>query len=64
MARIPYADVSKLHPRVREAFEALPAQLNIFKLMAVAERNFVPLIQLGGTILGRQQLDEIGRAHV
>ncbi len=57
MARIPYADVSKLHPRSREAFEALPARLNIFKLMAVAERNFIPMLELGGTILARQQLD-------
>ncbi len=57
MARIPYADPSKLHPRARAAFEGLPADLNIFRLMAVAERNFIPLIELGGTILGRQQLD-------
>jgi len=27
MARIPYADPSKLHPRAREAFESLPVNL-------------------------------------
>jgi alkylhydroperoxidase family enzyme len=56
MARMPYAEIEKAHPRVREAFEALPAKLNVFRMMAHAERNFVPLLQLGGTILARQQL--------
>jgi alkylhydroperoxidase family enzyme len=57
MARIPYPDIDKLHPRVQEAFRGLPAPLNIFKAMAHAERNFVPLLELGGTILARQKLD-------
>ena len=57
MARIPYVDVEKLQPSVREAYDALPVELNIFKIFAHAERNFAPLLQLGGSILARQQLD-------
>ncbi len=56
MARIPYPDLETLHPKVRDAFEALPAKLNIFRMLAHAERNFEPFTRLGGTILGRQQL--------
>ncbi len=57
MARIPYPDLADLHPRVREAFETLPAHLNIFRMLAHAERNFEPFLRLGGTILARQKLD-------
>jgi alkylhydroperoxidase family enzyme len=41
---------------VREVFELLPVELNIFKLMAHAETNFRPLLRLGTSILGQQQL--------
>jgi alkylhydroperoxidase family enzyme len=57
VARIPYADVEKLHPQVRETFEALPSKLNIFRMLAHAERNFSGFLRLGGTILARQELD-------
>ncbi len=57
MARIPYPDLDQLHPKVREAFDALPARLNIFRMLAHAERNFEPFTRFGGTILGRQLLD-------
>ena len=57
MARIPYPDMAQAHPKVREAYEALPAKLNIFRMLAHAERNYAGFMQLGGTILGRQKLD-------
>ncbi len=56
MARIPYPDLATLHPRARAALEALQPRLNIFRILTHAERNFRPLIELGGTILGRQEL--------
>jgi AhpD family alkylhydroperoxidase len=68
MARIPYPNLDELHPSVREAFEALPAKLNIFRMLAHAERNFSAFTRFGGTILGRQQLDaklrELAILHV
>lgn len=57
MARIPYPDMAQAHPKVREAYEALPTKLNIFRMLAHAERNYAGFMQLGGTILGRQKLD-------
>lgn len=56
MARIPYPDLDKAHAKVREAYAALPAPLNVLRMMAHAERNYVPLLRLGGTILSRQKL--------
>jgi alkylhydroperoxidase family enzyme len=56
MARIPYVDPKTAPAPVREVFERLPIQLNIFKLMAHAETSFRPLLHLGTSILGQQQL--------
>ena len=57
MARIPYVDPASAPEAVREVFEQVPAQLNIFKIMAHAETNFRPLLRLGGAILAQQKLD-------
>ena len=56
MARIPYADLERVHPKVRATYEALPNKLNIFRMLAHAERNYAGFTQLGGTILARQDL--------
>jgi 4-carboxymuconolactone decarboxylase len=56
MPRLAYPDPEALHPTVREALEALPANLNIFRISSLAERNFAPMMRLGGTILSRQEL--------
>lgn len=56
MARIPYVDLDKAPAKTREVFEILPAKLNIFRMMAHAETNFRPLLRLGTSILGEQQL--------
>ncbi|HYC55397.1 MAG TPA: carboxymuconolactone decarboxylase family protein [Candidatus Binatia bacterium] len=57
MARIPYVDPATASDDIRTAFEALPAHLNIFKTMAHAVNSFRPLLRLGSSILGEQQLD-------
>lgn len=57
MARLPYVDPATASPEVRETLAALPAPLNIFKLMALAETNFQPLLTLGASILAQQKLD-------
>jgi len=56
MPRISYPHLEALHPKVRAALDALPANLAIFRIAALAERNFEPMMQLGGTILTRQEL--------
>lgn len=57
MARIPYVDPTTAPEPVREVLTQLPADLNIFKVMAHAETNFRPLITLGASILTEQKLD-------
>jgi len=56
MARLPYVDPATASEPVREVFAQLPVHLNVFKLMALAETCFRPLLRLGTAILGRQKL--------
>src|SRR5262245_48840287 len=56
MARLPYVDPKTAPAEVRELLERLPVSLNVFRMMAHAETDFRPLVQLGTSILGRQQL--------
>jgi alkylhydroperoxidase family enzyme len=56
MARLPYVDPATAPAEVRELLERLPVSLNIFRMMAHAETDFRPLVQLGTAILGRQKL--------
>jgi alkylhydroperoxidase family enzyme len=57
MARIPYADLDKASPEVREMLGRLPARANIFNMMAHAETCVKPVMKLGGTMLGKLKLD-------
>jgi alkylhydroperoxidase family enzyme len=57
MARIPYPDLAKASPEVREMLGRLPAPANIFNMMAHAETCVKPVMKLGGTLLGKLQLD-------
>lgn len=56
MARLPYVDPATAPEHVRETLAKLPVSLNVFRMMAHAEQDFRPLIQLGTAILGRQKL--------
>ena len=56
MARLPYLDPATAPEHVRETLGKLPVTLNIFRMMAHAEHDFRPMIQLGTAILGRQKL--------
>ena len=68
MARLPYVEPETAPAAVREILERLPVKLNIFKMMAHAESNFRPLLQLGTSILAQQQLSaklrELAILHV
>jgi len=57
MARLPYVDPATAAEDVRTLLAALPVQLNVFRMMAVAETSFRPMLSLGQSILARQQLD-------
>lgn len=57
MPRIPYPDLDKASPEVREMLGRLPASANIFNMMAHAETCLKPVMKLGGTLLGKLQLD-------
>jgi alkylhydroperoxidase family enzyme len=57
MARIPYPDLDRASPEVREMLARLPASANIFKMLAHAETCVKPLLKFGGTLLGKLQLD-------
>ena len=64
MARLPYVDLANASAPVKEAFERLPAQLNIFRMVANAETCFRPFLSLGSAILAQQKLDGLLREHV
>jgi len=55
--RLPLIDPESAPDSIREAFAALPAPLNIFRMMAHAPTSFRPLLRLGSSILAAQQLD-------
>ena len=57
MARIPYPDLAKASPEVRDMLGRLPAPANIFNMMAHAETCLKPVMKLGGTLLGKLKLD-------
>lgn len=57
MARIPYPDLAKASPEVRDMLARLPAPANIFNMLAHAETCVKPVMKLGGTLLGKLTLD-------
>jgi len=57
MPRIPYPDLEKASAEVREMLGRLPAAANIFNMMAHAETCLKPVMKLGGTLLGKLELD-------
>ncbi len=57
MPRIPYPDLAKASPEVRDMLGRLPSPANIFNMMAHAETLLKPVMKLGGTHLGKLQLD-------
>ncbi|MBM3567124.1 MAG: carboxymuconolactone decarboxylase family protein [Alphaproteobacteria bacterium] len=56
MARIPYADPARIHPKARAVLESLPPG-NIFRIIAHAETVLDPFNRMGGALLRRGTLD-------
>ena len=57
MALIPYPDLDKISPEAREMLGRLPSPANIFNMMAHAQTALKPVMKLGGTLLGKLELD-------
>lgn len=57
MARLPYPNPDTLPADVREALQALPVQLNVFRMLAHAPTAFRPWLRLGMAILNELQLE-------
>jgi alkylhydroperoxidase family enzyme len=64
MTRIPFPDLDKAAPEVREMLSRLPAPVGIFNMMAHAETVLKPLMKLGGTFLGKLELNPLLRELV
>ena len=64
MTRIPFPDLDRASPEVREMLARLPAPVGIFNMMAHAETVLKPLMKLGGTFLGKLALDPLLRELV
>jgi alkylhydroperoxidase family enzyme len=61
MARLPLIDPEKTSGDTRTAFDKMPVKLNIFRMMAHAEANFIPAMRFANSILFRQKLSHINR---
>jgi alkylhydroperoxidase family enzyme len=57
MARLPYVDKENAPQGVREVLERLPAELNIFRMLANGENLFRPFLGLGTAILSNAGFD-------
>lgn len=61
MARLPLIDPQSTSGDLRTAFDRMPIKLNIFRMLAHAEANFLPTLRLGNSILHRQKLSHAHR---
>src|SRR5438477_9128301 len=61
MARLPLIDPEKTSGDVRASFDKMPIKLNIFRMLAHAETNFIPALRFANSILHRQKLSHVNR---
>lgn len=61
MARLPLIDPEKTSGDMRTSFDRMPVKLNIFRMMAHAEANFIPAMRFANSILHRQKLSAVNR---
>jgi alkylhydroperoxidase family enzyme len=61
MARLPLIDPEKTSGDTRAAFDRMPIKLNIFRMLAHAETNFIPAMRFANSILHRQKLGHVNR---
>ena len=61
MARLPLIDPDSTTGDVRASFDSVPVKLNIFRMMAHAQSNLIPVLMFGNSILHRQKLSAVHR---
>jgi alkylhydroperoxidase family enzyme len=61
MARLPLIDPAATSGDIRASFDRMPVVLNIFRMMAHAETNFIPAMRFANSILHRQKLSHVNR---
>src|SRR5436190_11018155 len=61
MARLPLIDPERTSGDIRAAFDKMPVQLNILRMLAHAETNFLPAMRFANSILHRQKLSHVNR---
>lgn len=61
MARLPLVDPETTSGDMRASFDRMAVKLNIFRMLAHAEANFIPAMRLGNSILHRQKLSHVNR---
>ena len=61
MARLPLIDPETTSGDMRASFDRMAIKLNIFRMVAHAEANFIPAMRLGNSILHRQKLSHVNR---
>src|SRR6478752_7021287 len=61
MARLPLIDPDTTSGDVKASIDRMPIKLNIFRMMAHAETNFIPAMRLGNSILHKQKLSHVNR---
>jgi alkylhydroperoxidase family enzyme len=57
MPLIPYANLDQLSSDAKATYDRLSVRLNIMKMLVNAETCFGPLLQFGGALLTKQELD-------
>src|SRR5215468_7665734 len=61
MSRLPLIDPEATGGDIRASFDRMPIQLNVFKMLAHAETNFIPAMRFANSILHKQKLCHIHR---
>lgn len=61
MARLPLIDPDATSGDMRASFDRMPIKLNIFRMLAHAETNFIPAMRFANSILHRQKLSHVNR---
>ena len=61
MARLPLIDPAATSGDIRASFDRMPVVLNIFRMMAHAETNFIPAMRFANSILHKQKLSHVNR---
>ena len=61
MARLRLIDPAATSGDLRASFDRMPVVLNIFRMMAHAEANFIPAMRFANSILHRQKLSHVSR---